>query len=208
MGGAIAKKGTFHYLYRVLPIGRVIAMVHANHRGGVFESSRWCIWIIAMEHRCHRDEVRMTSRWFYEKRLKILDKRTYHQKFMAKRRNTRMRTGHGTIKCRGTRRCIRNGAETGELWGIRVTVANPQCVDVKDMAENINDAMSLTDTDVIAAWRALEGESNHLKSPLTSPLSFHKEWTSVVLSKQRGTLYTIVTPGKLSAINNGPSSNF
>ena len=26
------------------------------------------------------------------------------------------------------------------------------------MAENINDAMSLTDTDVVAAWRALEGE--------------------------------------------------
>ena len=77
---------------------------------------------------------------------------------MAKKRNTRMRTGHGTIKCRGTRRCIRNGAETGELWGIRVTVANTQRVEVKDMAENINDAMSLTDTDVIAAWRALEGE--------------------------------------------------
>ena len=40
MGGAIAQKGTFHYLYRVLPIGRVIAMVRANYRGGVFESSR------------------------------------------------------------------------------------------------------------------------------------------------------------------------
>lgn len=77
---------------------------------------------------------------------------------MAKKRNTRMRTGYGTIKCRGTRRCIRNGAETGELWGIRVTVANPQRVEMKDMAENINDAMSLTDTDVLAAWRALEGE--------------------------------------------------
>lgn len=46
----------------------------------------------------------------------------------------------------------------GELWGIRVTVANTQRVEVKDMAKNINDAMSLTDTDVIAAWRALEGE--------------------------------------------------
>ena len=111
-----------------------------------------------MERRCHRDEVRMRSRWFYEKRLKILDKGTYHQKIMAKKRNTRMRTGHGTIKCRGTRRCLRNGAETGELWGIRVTVANAQRVEVKDMAENINDAMSLTDTDVIASWRALEGE--------------------------------------------------
>ena len=77
---------------------------------------------------------------------------------MAKRRNTRMRTGYGTIKCRGTRRCLRNGTETGDLWGIRVTVANPQRVEVKDMAANINDAMSLTDTDVLAAWRALEGE--------------------------------------------------
>ncbi|MBR3859916.1 MAG: HU family DNA-binding protein [Bacteroidaceae bacterium] len=77
---------------------------------------------------------------------------------MAKKRNTRMKTGYGTIKCRGTRRCLRNGTETGELWGIRVTVANPQSVEVKDMAANINDAMSLTDTDVIAAWRALEGE--------------------------------------------------
>lgn len=77
---------------------------------------------------------------------------------MAKRRNTRMRTGYGTIKCRGTRRCMRNGAETGDLWGIRVTVADTQRVEVKDMAANINDAMSLTDTDVMAAWRALEGE--------------------------------------------------
>ena len=47
-----------------------------------------------------------------------------------------MRTGYGTIKCRGTRRCLRNGTETGDLWGIRVTVANPQRVEVKDMAAN------------------------------------------------------------------------
>ena len=33
-GGAIAQKGTFHYLYRVLPIGRVIAIVRTNHRDG------------------------------------------------------------------------------------------------------------------------------------------------------------------------------
>ena len=69
-----------------------------------------------------------------------------------------MRTGHGTIKCHGTRRCLRNGVETGNLWGIRVTVANTQRVEVKDMAATINNTMSLTDTDVIAAWRALEGE--------------------------------------------------
>lgn len=34
-GDAIAWKGTFHYLYRVLRIGRAIAMVRVNHRGGV-----------------------------------------------------------------------------------------------------------------------------------------------------------------------------
>jgi hypothetical protein len=51
MGGAIAQKGTFYYLYRVLPIGRVIAMVHVSHRGSVFESSRWCDDVIAMEWR-------------------------------------------------------------------------------------------------------------------------------------------------------------
>lgn len=111
-----------------------------------------------MVYECHRNDVEDWNRWLYGKRLEILKKETLQQIFMAKKRNTRMRTGHGTIKCRGTRRCIRNGAETGELWGIRVTVANTQCVEVKDMAENINDAMSLTDTDVIAAWRALEGE--------------------------------------------------
>ena len=32
--------GTFYYLYRVLPIGRTIAMAHTNHRGDAFESSR------------------------------------------------------------------------------------------------------------------------------------------------------------------------
>jgi hypothetical protein len=48
-GGAIAHKGTFHYLYRVLSIGRVIAMVHVSHRGGVFESSRWGVSVIAMK---------------------------------------------------------------------------------------------------------------------------------------------------------------
>ena len=77
---------------------------------------------------------------------------------MAKKRNTRMRTGYGTIKCLGTRRCIRNGAKTGELWGIRVTIDNPQRVEMKDMAESINNATSLTETDVLASWRALEGE--------------------------------------------------
>ena len=48
MGSAIARIGTFHYLYRVLPIGRVIAMVRVCHRDGVSEPSRWCISVIAM----------------------------------------------------------------------------------------------------------------------------------------------------------------
>ena len=91
---------------------------------------------------------------------------------MAKKRDTRMRTGYGTIKCRGTRRCIRNGAETGELWGIRVTVANPQRTEMKDMASNINDAMSLTETDVLAAWRALEGEIGDAGGKMPSLLPF------------------------------------
>lgn len=47
-GDAIAWKGTFHYLYRVLRIGRAIAMVRVNHRGGVLESSRWSVSVIAM----------------------------------------------------------------------------------------------------------------------------------------------------------------
>lgn len=77
---------------------------------------------------------------------------------MEKKKKTRMKTGYGPIKCRGTRRCIRNGAETGELWGIRVTVANAQRVEVDDMAKSINYATTLTDTDVLAAWGALEKE--------------------------------------------------
>lgn len=49
IGGAIAQKGTFYYLYIVLPFGRVIAMVHMNHRDSELESSRWCEGVIAME---------------------------------------------------------------------------------------------------------------------------------------------------------------
>ena len=41
IGGAIAQKGTFHYLYIVLPFGRVFAMTCMNHRDGVMVSSRW-----------------------------------------------------------------------------------------------------------------------------------------------------------------------
>ena len=51
MGGAIAQKGTFHYLYRVLPIGRVIAMVCMNLRDDVYESSRGGDGVIAMKWR-------------------------------------------------------------------------------------------------------------------------------------------------------------
>ena len=48
---------------------------------------------------------------------------------IEKKKKTRMKTGYGPIKCRGTRRCIRNGAETGELWGIHVTVADARHAD-------------------------------------------------------------------------------
>ena len=50
-GGAIAQKGTFYYLYIVLPFGRVIAMACVNLRDDVYESSRWCDGVIAMEWR-------------------------------------------------------------------------------------------------------------------------------------------------------------
>ena len=49
IGGAIAQKGTFHYLYIVLPFGRVIAMACVNLRDDVYESSRWSIGVIAMK---------------------------------------------------------------------------------------------------------------------------------------------------------------
>ena len=51
MGGAIARNGTFDYLYRVLPMGGVIAMVRANHRDGVYVLSRWFTSVIAMTRR-------------------------------------------------------------------------------------------------------------------------------------------------------------
>ena len=47
-GGAIARNGAFHYLYRVLPIGRAIAMACVNLRGGALASLRWCVSVIAM----------------------------------------------------------------------------------------------------------------------------------------------------------------
>jgi len=49
MGGAIAQNGTFYYLYSVLPLGRVIAMVYVSHRGDVIESLRWRVGVIAMK---------------------------------------------------------------------------------------------------------------------------------------------------------------
>ena len=47
LGGAIAQKGTFYYLYIVF--GRVIAMVRMNHRDSEYESSRWSVGVIAMK---------------------------------------------------------------------------------------------------------------------------------------------------------------
>ena len=62
------------------------------------------------------------------------------------------------IKCRATRRHLRNGTETGDLQGIRVTVAYPQKHTLLDLAKNINNATSANVADVVAVWTAMEAE--------------------------------------------------
>lgn len=62
------------------------------------------------------------------------------------------------IKCRATRRHLRNGTETGDLQGIRVTVAYPQKHTLLDLAKNINNATSANVADVVAVWTAMEEE--------------------------------------------------
>lgn len=63
-----------------------------------------------------------------------------------------------TIKCRATRRHLLNGTETGDLQGIRVTVAYPRKHTLRDMAESINNATTVTEADVLAVWTAMESE--------------------------------------------------
>ncbi len=68
------------------------------------------------------------------------------------------KTKKSTIKCCATRRHLLNGAATGDLQGIRVTVAYPQKRTLRDMAESINNACSVTVADVLAVWNAMEEE--------------------------------------------------
>jgi predicted histone-like DNA-binding protein len=63
-----------------------------------------------------------------------------------------------TIKCRATRRHLRNGTETGDLQGIRVTVAYPQKHTLHDMAKSINNSSSAGKADVVGVWTAMEEE--------------------------------------------------
>lgn len=63
-----------------------------------------------------------------------------------------------TIKCRATRRHLLNGTETGDLQGIRVTIAYPQKRTLHDIAKSINNACSVGVPDVLAVWSAMEEE--------------------------------------------------
>ena len=62
------------------------------------------------------------------------------------------------IKCRATRRHLLNGTETGNLQGIRVTIAYPQKRTLSDMAESINNSSSAGKADVLGVWTAMEEE--------------------------------------------------
>lgn len=62
------------------------------------------------------------------------------------------------IKCRATRRHLLNGNKTGNLQGIRVTVAYSQKRTLLDMASSINNACSVGVPDVLAVWSAMETE--------------------------------------------------
>ena len=68
------------------------------------------------------------------------------------------KTTKSVIKCRATRRHLLNGTETGDLQGIRVTVAYPQKHTLRDMAKSINNACSASVADVLAVWNAMEDE--------------------------------------------------
>lgn len=62
------------------------------------------------------------------------------------------------IKCRATRSNLRNGTQQKELWGIRVNIAHSQRHELKEIAESINDACSVTVGDVLGVWSAMEHE--------------------------------------------------
>lgn len=68
------------------------------------------------------------------------------------------KTSKSAIKCRATRRHLRNGTETGDLQGIRVTVAYPQKHTLLDLAKSINNSTTANVADVMAVWTAMEEE--------------------------------------------------
>ena len=64
----------------------------------------------------------------------------------------------GAIRCKVTRRYLRNGSTKDSVQGIRVSIAHGKKVEVADMARSINNATSATVADVLAVWNAMEGE--------------------------------------------------
>ena len=68
------------------------------------------------------------------------------------------KTSKSAIRCRATHRHLLNGNQTHNLEGIRVTVASSQKHTLSDMAEIINDKCTVSVSDVLAVWSAMEGE--------------------------------------------------
>lgn len=68
------------------------------------------------------------------------------------------KTTKSAIKCRATHRHLLNGNQMHNLEGIRVTVAYSQKHTLSDMAEIINDKCTVSVSDVLAVWSAMEGE--------------------------------------------------
>lgn len=68
------------------------------------------------------------------------------------------KTSKSAIKCRATHRHLLNGNQMHDLEGIRVTVASSQKHTLSDMAEIINDKCTVSVSDVLAVWSAMEGE--------------------------------------------------
>lgn len=68
------------------------------------------------------------------------------------------KTSKSAIRCRATHRHLLNGNQMHNLEGIRVTVASSQKHTLSDMAEIINDKCTVSVSDVLAVWSAMEGE--------------------------------------------------
>lgn len=115
------------------------------HRGEREVSSRREYHLIAERVRYLRGDIKGCF-----KELSINDIKSFEK--MSKK------STKSTIKCRATRRHLLNGTETGDLQGIRVTVAYPQKYTLRDMAKSINNATSANEADVLAVWTAMENE--------------------------------------------------